>query len=168
MSPRAAWRLESLGFTQVYDYADGKAAWIAFGLPTEGKEASTPRAGDAVQREVPTCHLDDDLKSALERARAAGWDTCVIVNATGVVLGRVQADALERDFDQSIEAVMEAGPATVRPSEALEELVERMQNRQVNQILVTTPDGRLVGIMRRDDAEWLLQQHDHNRDSAAA
>ena len=25
MSPRAAWRLESLGFTEVYDYVDGKA-----------------------------------------------------------------------------------------------------------------------------------------------
>jgi hypothetical protein len=27
MSPRAAWRLESIGFGQVYDYAAGKADW---------------------------------------------------------------------------------------------------------------------------------------------
>jgi CBS domain-containing protein len=137
---------------------------MAFELPIEGKEASTPWAGDAVQREVPTCHLDDDLKIALERARAAGWDNCVVVNATGVVLGRVHADALEGDPDQSIEAVMEAGPTTVRPNERLEELVERMQKKRTNQILVTTPDGRLAGILRREDAEQFLQQH--NREAA--
>jgi Mg/Co/Ni transporter MgtE len=151
----------------VYDYAGGKADWLAYGLPTEGNDASTPRAGDVVKREVPTCHLDDDLKTALERARAAGWDSCVVVNATGVVLGRVRAEALDRAPDQSIDAVLEAGPATVRPSEELEGLVQRMQNRQVNQILVTTSDGRLAGILRRDDAERLLQQHEHDRDNAA-
>src|SRR5689334_6170303 len=35
LSPRAAARLESLGFADVYDYAAGKADWIAMGLPTE-------------------------------------------------------------------------------------------------------------------------------------
>ena len=37
MSPRAAWRLESLGFARVYDYVAGKADWMAAGLPTERK-----------------------------------------------------------------------------------------------------------------------------------
>jgi rhodanese-related sulfurtransferase len=31
MSPRAASRLESLGFTEVYDYIDGKLDWMAAG-----------------------------------------------------------------------------------------------------------------------------------------
>jgi CBS domain-containing protein len=140
---------------------------MAFGLPIEGTEASTPWAGDAAQREVPTCHLDDDLRSALKRARAAGWDTCVVVNDTGVVLGRVHADALESGRGQSIESVMEAGPTTVRPNERLEELVERMQKKRIDQILVTTPDGRLVGILRRDDAERLLDRHQHKREATA-
>src|SRR5712691_518454 len=34
MSPRAAWRLERLGFTPVYDYALGKVDWMAAGLPS--------------------------------------------------------------------------------------------------------------------------------------
>ena len=38
MSPRAAWRLESIGFEQVYDYVTGKADWGSFGLPLEGYE----------------------------------------------------------------------------------------------------------------------------------
>ena len=36
MSPRAACRLESLGFGEVYDYVAGKLDWMAAGLPTEG------------------------------------------------------------------------------------------------------------------------------------
>ncbi len=39
MSPRAAWRLESLGFTRVYDYVAGKVDWFAAGFPREGRLA---------------------------------------------------------------------------------------------------------------------------------
>src|SRR6266851_66135 len=45
MSPRAAWRLESLGFGEVYDYVAGKLDWMAAGLRTEGTNAAHPRAG---------------------------------------------------------------------------------------------------------------------------
>ena len=38
MSPRAACRLETLGFDPsfVFDYVEGKAGWLAHGLPREG------------------------------------------------------------------------------------------------------------------------------------
>jgi rhodanese-related sulfurtransferase len=51
MSPRAACRLELLGFTQVYDYVAGKADWLAHGLPTEGEQARSlaPRTSCAVR-----------------------------------------------------------------------------------------------------------------------
>ena len=61
MSPRAAWRLESFGFTDVYDYAAGKLDWLAAGLPTEGTNAERPRAADVARRDVPTCHLEEGL-----------------------------------------------------------------------------------------------------------
>ena len=54
MSPRAACRLELLGFTQVYDYVAGKADWLAHGLPTEGEQAQVPRAKDVLRRDVVT------------------------------------------------------------------------------------------------------------------
>jgi len=34
-SPRAARRLEALGYENVFDYEEGKQDWIAAGLPTE-------------------------------------------------------------------------------------------------------------------------------------
>ena len=49
MSPRAAWRLETLGFEKVFDYVDGRADWLAAGLPTEGTGSSLPKAGDVAR-----------------------------------------------------------------------------------------------------------------------
>ena len=55
MSPRAAWRLERLGFTEVYDYAAGKVDWMAAGLPTEGNGTHPPRVLEAMDADPPTC-----------------------------------------------------------------------------------------------------------------
>jgi rhodanese-related sulfurtransferase len=41
MSPRAAWRLEGLGFSEVHHYASGKAGWFAARLPMEGALAGS-------------------------------------------------------------------------------------------------------------------------------
>ena len=46
MSPRAAWRLDSLGFTEVYEYSAGKSDWAAYGLPLEGKALTSIRIKD--------------------------------------------------------------------------------------------------------------------------
>ncbi|HEV8275933.1 MAG TPA: rhodanese-like domain-containing protein [Streptosporangiaceae bacterium] len=51
MSPRAAWRLEAAGFGPVYDYAAGKADWLAADLPFEG---SAKLAGVFTRRGVAT------------------------------------------------------------------------------------------------------------------
>ena len=56
MSPRAAWRLETLGFTKVHDYVAGKADWGAAGFPLEGTHG--PRAGELARRDAPTCALN--------------------------------------------------------------------------------------------------------------
>ncbi len=156
MSPRAAWRLESLGFTQVYDYVAGEADWFASGLPREGRDTAIPRAGDAACHDVPTCRPTDDVGAAWERVREAGWDTCVVVNDEDVVLGRMRGQAFEADPMRAVEQVMEAGPTTIRPDERLEELVGRMRDKQVENIIITTPDGRLLGVLRRADAEQHL------------
>ena len=156
MSPRAAWRLETLGFTQVFDYVAGKTDWLASGLPLEGKLADHPRAGSAVQRDVPTCRLTERIADVRDRVQASGHNICVVTNDEGVVLGRLGPRALDADPQASAEAVMESGPTTTRPDDPLEAITERLQVARVTSILVTTPDGRLMGILYRKDAEQLL------------
>ena len=156
MSPRAAWRLESIGFTRVYDYVAGKADWGSFGLPLEGRRDNSTRVGAHVRTDVPACRPDDRMQEVRERVRAAGWDTCFVTNEHGVVLGRLGRAALGRDDDVSVEEAMTLGPSTVRPSYELDAAAERMQKQNLTTLPVTRSDGVLVGVLRRDDAERAL------------
>src|SRR5918999_4259057 len=104
MSARAASRLESLGFTHVYRYTPGKDGWLAMGLPTDGPEAATPRAGDVADRDAPTCALHERLGDVRDRLQAAGGTSCIVVNDQRVVLGRVRGKSLEGDAEQTVEA----------------------------------------------------------------
>ena len=158
MSNRAAWRLESLGFTRVYHYTPGKDGWLAMGLPTEGPDAATPRAGDVADRDTPTCALNDRLGDVRDRLRLAAKTSCIVVNDQRVVLGRIRDGSLDGDPEQTVEAVMEAGPTTVRPSEPLDALITRMQKRRAGSIVVSTADGVLVGVLRREDGERRLSE----------
>ncbi len=160
MSPRAAVRLETLGFTQVFDYAAGKADWTSTGLPTEGTLADQPRAGDIAQRDIPTCGLANRLGEARDRALDADQNVCVVVDDHGVVLGRLRGDALRGESGATLDSVMEDGPTTIRADVPLQEITERMRKRRVGSIVVTDPEGRLIGILYRDDAEKVLSKSD--------
>ncbi len=153
MSPRAAARLESLGFTQVFDYAASKADWTSSGLPTEGTAAGQPRAGDIARRDIPTCGLANRLGDARDRTQDADQNVCIVVDDHGVVLGRLRGDALGEDPGATVESVMEDGPTTIRADASLQEITERMRKRRVGSILVTDPEGRRLGILYRSEAE---------------
>jgi Mg/Co/Ni transporter MgtE len=153
MSPRAVWRLESIGFTHVYNYVAGKADWGSAGLPLEGTSGSEARVGAHFRRDVPTCRLDEQLAEVRARVRAAGWDTCFVVNDERVVLGRLGRSALASADEVSIEEAMANGPSTVRPSLELEQTVERMLQQHLTTLPVTTAEGRLLGLLERDAAE---------------
>src|SRR5438132_1438739 len=119
MSPRAAWRLERLGFGEVYDYAAGKADWAAAGLPVEGDEAATPRIGPRAHADVPTCGPDEAVGAV--RARLGDWRFCVVVGDNRVVLGLAVEDGLGADDDRRVEEVMREGPSTFRADVPVDE-----------------------------------------------
>ena len=138
MSPRAAWRLERLGF-EVYDYAAGKVDWLAAGMPTVRAAPSERRALEQADRNPTTCWP----AAALGTISA----TVLVVNDQRVLLGRVPPG----DYQPTARAeqIMESGPPTVRAHEPLDALLERMTKRAVEEIAVTTPEGRLLGVVRR-------------------
>jgi CBS domain-containing protein len=152
MSPRAAWRLESLGFQEVYDYKAGKLDWMAAGLATEGTNAAQPRAGDVSRKDVPTAGLTERLGDVRDRARAAGWDAVVVVNDERVVLGLLRAKELDKDPNLRVEQAMRPGPSTYRPYVAIKEMAEKMSKHMLENSPITTYDGRLVGLLYREDA----------------
>jgi CBS domain-containing protein len=125
---------------------------MAAGLPTEGTNTELPRAADVARRDVPTCALDDRLGDVRERVRSAGWDACVVVNERSIVLGLLREKELEGDADLPIELAMRPGPSTFRTYVPIEEMAEYMTRHNLVNAPITTSNGKLVGLLVRDDA----------------
>ena len=154
MSPRAAWRLESLGFQRAVDFVPGKEGWYDENEPHQGKAEEEIWLGDVANSNVPTCSLTDRVGEIRDRVRAAGWDTCVVVNEHRAVLGLLRKKALDANPDDTAEEVMYSGPSTFRPSVTLAEQLKFMRDRNIKtNSLVTTLGGKLIGVISRDDAE---------------
>src|SRR2546422_4150790 len=151
MSPRAAWRLESLGFGEVYDYTVGKLDGMAAGLPTEGTNAKRPRAGDLARKDTPTCKVEERLSEVRDRVHALGWDAVVVVNDERVVFGLLRAKELALDGDQLIAQAMRPGPSTFRPYVLAEKMAHSMIEHKLESSPITTSDGRLVGLLLQKD-----------------
>lgn len=159
MSPRAAWRFETLGFTDVYDFVPGKAAWLAMGWGREGTAAATPNVGELIRTDVPVCRLGDTVEDARRELEGSAYDFCLLTNEEGIFMGRLRGSALAGDPDALVDQAMEGGTTTVRPSEHLDGLVKRMTKRGVKSIVVSDLKGRLIGALIREDAEKALEAH---------
>lgn len=157
MSPRAAWRLETLGFRDVIDYVPGKQAWFEANQAREGTSLHETWLGDVADETVPTCGLDDRIGDLRERVDADGRQTCIVVNERGIVLGLLRQKALASPKDKRAEDVMAPGPKTFRPNLRLEDLLESMREHDIKtNSLVTTGEGQLLGVISRADAEATL------------
>jgi hypothetical protein len=148
MSPRAAWRLEAFGYGPLYDYAAGKADWLAAGLPTVTGGERPRRAADVMERGVATCRPDQVVADIVTTGALGG--VCVVVNEQRVVLGRLRADRVDPADDRTAEEVMEPGPATIRADAPAAETTERMRSRGAASVIVSTPEGVLLGLLRAD------------------
>jgi len=127
MSPRAACRLETLGFARVHDYVLGKADWLARGLPTQGDQANVPRAKDLLRDDVVTVRLDEPVGAVGPRVARSPYAFAFVLAENGTLLGRLRKAALEGDPAAAVQDVMEPGPSTVRADSNLEKLAARMR-----------------------------------------
>jgi CBS domain-containing protein len=137
-------------------------------MPSDGVLARLPRAGGVSRKDVPTCSLGDRLGEVREDAKKAGWDVCVVVNDERIVLGILRAKELAGDPNQIAEQAMRPGPSTFRPHVPIEEMAAFMVEHDVPNAPVTTSEGRLVGVLLREDAEreahrLHMAMHDHEQ-----
>ena len=137
------------------DYKPAKQAWYEENEARDGKAVDEIWIGDVAGSDVPTCSLTETIADI--RRRTQGWDTCVVVDPQGVVLGLLRKKELEGDPKATAEQVMRLGPKTFRPNVTLEELLKSMRDHEIQtNSLVTTGEGRLLGVISRADAEATL------------
>ena len=105
-------------------------------FPLDPLQASSPRI-------FQTSTQADFLKGEIEN---------LSIDSRGqVVLGLLRARELQADPQQFVDQVMRPGPSTYRPFVPVEELRGIMSDRNLESSPVTTSDGRLVGLVRRQD-----------------
>ena len=134
----------------VFDYVAGKLDWLSNALPVEGRLTETATVGARADRDVPTCRPTERLSEVRDRLGETRWKACVVINDTRVVLGLLQNEWEQRE-DSTVDQIMESGPTTFRPYVSVEQLVDYLQGKELDTILVTTSDGRLVGALTDQD-----------------
>lgn len=154
MSARAAWRLEQLGFTDVYDYTLGRTDWETAGLPMEGTDVRGPIVADASTHDPPTATVDETVGTA--RQRLEGDTQVVVINDESVVVGVLRKESWDAADDTQVGDAMRLGPGTVRPGTQLGPLVGRMERKDVESVLVTDAEGRLIGVMTLESGRAIL------------
>lgn len=101
--------------------------------------------------DVPTCTLGADVDAARRTLTTSGWSWCAVINEHGVVAGRIDAAALTGATGAAgVADVMERGPSTIRADADVSDALERMRKKGTEALIVTDPDGRLLGALRSD------------------
>jgi rhodanese-related sulfurtransferase len=147
LSARAAWRLETMGFQEVYRYTPGKADWLAAGFETEGAQAKKPRIRNMIHKDVATCSLRERLEDVKSRRRP-NQDMCVVVNDRNIVLGVIQGETWDANPLARVVDIMQPGPQTIRPDLEPKDAQRILRNYDGPHAIVTTSDGELLGVIR--------------------
>jgi CBS domain-containing protein len=113
-----------------------------------------------VRRDVPTCRLHDPLRDIAARMQATRWDLCAVLDDEQVLLGLVDAGVLRGEASITAEQVMQSGPTTIRPHLTLDDLAARLKKR--DHVLVTSSDGRFLGVLLRSDVERKMIEREHS------
>jgi rhodanese-related sulfurtransferase len=143
LSSRGAALLTAYGFPDVWDYTGSKVEWVSRGLPAEGTVAHSDRAGGRCHA-VPTCAPDATV-GGLDFDELT--DLCVVLDGDGVVLGALRREVLGAPEGTRVLEVLQPGPTSVRPSITAQELAKSMSDKGETSVLVTTLDGRLLGVV---------------------
>jgi CBS domain-containing protein len=132
----------------------GKVDWLARRLPTEGDEADQQRVGAVARDDVVTCALDTPVGEVRDSIEASPYGFALVVWSDGTLLGRVRSSQIaDAPADATAEEVMQPGPSTVRADLGVDELRKRLDDRDLKTALVSTPEGRLIGVVTRKALE---------------
>jgi CBS domain-containing protein len=131
----------------------GKVDWLAHNLGVEGERIEAPTVGRVMRDDVVRCAPTDltaDVRASIERSP---YPFGLITSAGGVVLGRVRASALDPGSQRPVWEVAEPGPKTFRPHHSVKNVAGHLADKNLRWAIVTTPEGRLLGVASREDLE---------------
>ena len=114
--------------------------------------ANDPTAGSLARHDVATSTLDAGTGDVRRAIADSPYGYALVLSPGAVVLGRVRKSALDTLSDgDPIDTVLDPRPQTIRPHLTETKLRERFEAYGFRTLVVTRPDGTLIGVVRRDD-----------------
>jgi CBS domain-containing protein len=131
----------------------GKVDWLAHDLELEGEDVDAPTVGRVMRDDAVRCSPADRAADVRELIERSPYPFGVVTSGGGTVLGRVPASALDASCEQTVGDVAEPGPKTFRPHRSAENVTAELAEKDLRWAIVTTPEGRLLGVASREDLE---------------
>ena len=133
----------------------GKVDWLANNLPVEGDRPYAPIAGRAIRDDAVRCRPTDRVADVLESIERSPYPFALVTSNDGTLLGRAPASALDTASQRPVWDVAQPGPKTFRPHVTAAKVAEVLAAKGYRWAIVTTPEGRLLGVASRKDLERL-------------
>src|SRR5207245_1587827 len=119
---------------------------FTFGFETEGENAGRPRLKQYVKTNVQTCLLRDRMQDI--QNRRGNNDVCIVLNDRNIVMGIIEGEAWNANPLMRPSEVMKPGRRTFRPDGDPKESAKELRKDEIENAIVTTSDGELIGILR--------------------
>jgi CBS domain-containing protein len=104
--------------------------------------------------DVVCCDPADRAAGVLHRVERSSYPFALVTAGDRTLLGRVRASALRPAApDTPVGEIMELGPSTTRPHRSARAIADRLAEKDLRWTIVTTPEGRLLGVASREDLE---------------
>ncbi|HET6869064.1 MAG TPA: CBS domain-containing protein [Solirubrobacteraceae bacterium] len=133
----------------------GKVDWLAHALPVEGERPDAPIAGRAMRDDAALCGPTDRISHVSKLIERSPYPFALVTSDDRTLLGRAPSSALDRGSEDPVWDVAEPGPKTFRPHAAAEKVAGVLADKGLRWAIITTPEGRFLGIASREDLEQL-------------
>ena len=131
----------------------GKVDWLAHNLAVEGTSPEAVTVGGLMRDDVVRCAWTDSAADVHASIKASPYPFALVTSEGGTVLGRVPASRLDPDSEDPVGDLAEPGPKTFRPHHSVGNVAGHLAEKDLRWAIVTTPEGRLLGVASREDLE---------------
>jgi hypothetical protein len=83
---------------------------------------------------------------------------CAVVDEDGIFLGRLKRQDAEKQPGQRARDLTTPGASTFRPDVPVTEMADWFGKRRFDEFFITTPDGRVFGVLHRATIDRLMEK----------
>ena len=124
----------------------------------EGERTEPPTVGRVARDDFVRCGPHDRAADVLEQVERSIYPFGLVLGGDDRLLGRVRGSALRQaPADSPVGEIMELDPTTNRPHRAARDIAKRLADRDLRWAIVTTPEGRVLGVASRSDLDRLAE-----------